>query len=242
MNNMTLMEWEETVSRKWFEVKNHQFFRIGCAAVAALLVITYGICVYRNNHYFESFYPEVVEYPMNTRIELGENFMEMGTATGFFMTVNDAYVTDVDSFIEDYQLDHDEVMRFFEAGEDEKGNTAYMLPESLVIVNVNVENVDCSQSEEDLQKSGGVRKGIYFNDVSLCGVDWYTMLDPFITGMVNESGSWVADFDPGQSHEMTLVYPVMNKISDWNKATKQGIYLHVTYGPTVIKAMLDLGK
>ncbi len=239
---MMLMEWEEKMSRKWFDVKNNKIFRIGCAVVAAILVITYGVCVYRNNHYFESFYPEVVEYPMNTRIELGENFMEMGKATGFFMTVNDAYVTDVDSFIKDYKLDRDAVMHFFEAGEDANGNTAYMLPESLVIVKVNVENVDCSQSEEDLLDRGGGRKGIYFNDVSLCGFDWYTMIDPFLTGMVSEGGSCVADFDPGQSHDMILVYPVMDKISDWNKATKQGIYLHVTYGPTVIKAMLDLSK
>ena len=116
---MMLMEWEEKMSRKWFDVKNNKIFRIGCAVVAAILVITYGVCVYRNNHYFESFYPEVVEYPMNTRIELGENFMEMGKATGFFMTVNDAYVTDVDGFIKDYKLDRDAVMRFFEAGEED---------------------------------------------------------------------------------------------------------------------------
>ena len=158
------------------------------------------------------------------------------------MTVNDAYVTDVDGFIKDYKLDRDAVMRFFEAGEDDNGKKTYVLPESIVIVKVNAENVDCGQSEEDLKKSGGVRKGVYFNDVSLCGFDWYTMIDPFLTGMVSEGGSCVADFDPGQSHDMILVYPVMDKISDWNKATKQGIYLHVTYGPTVIKAMLDLSK
>ena len=70
------------------------------------------VCVYRNNHFFESFYPKAVEYPMNTRIELGENYMEMGKATEFFMTVNDSYVTDVDGFIKDYDLERDQVMLF----------------------------------------------------------------------------------------------------------------------------------
>ena len=68
------------------------------------------------------------------------------------------------------------------------------------------------------------------------------MIDTFLTAMVCEGGSCVADFDPEQSHDMTLVYPVMDNVSDWNKATKQGVYLHVAYGPTVIKAMLDLSE
>lgn len=236
------MEWEETVSRKWFDLKNHKFFRIGCAVVAVVLVVTYGVCVYRNNHYFENFYPDIVEYPMNTRIELGENFLESGKIPGFFITVNDAYVSDLNTFIEENKLDREEVLKFFQSGEDANGKITYYLPKAMVTVKVNIENVDCKQTEEDLLKTGGVKKGIYFYDIVLCGFDWYTTLEPFITGMVNEDGYYYANFDPGQSKDMTMVYPVFENITDWNKATKQGIYLNVTYGPTKIKAMLDLSK
>lgn len=242
MNKNSENKFSEKAKQFWIKLKKNLFFRIGCAVVTAAMIVAYGICVYRNNKFFESYYPDVVQYPMNTRIELGENYLESGKVPGFFMTVTDAYVTDLDSFIKEKNLKREDVLKCFEAGEDKNGDKVYAVPNALVIVTTNIENVDCEQTEEALAATGGVRKGVYLYDIVLCGFDWYTTLEPFVTGMVNEGGYYVADFDPGQSKEMTMVYPVFEKITDWNKATEKGVYLNVTYGPTKIKAMLDLSK
>lgn len=241
MNNTDRKSLSDKLRRTWINLKKNWIFRVSFIVITLALIVAYGICVYRNNKFFESYYPDVVEYPMNTRIELGENYLESGKVPGFFMTVTDAYTTDLDSFIVEKNLNREEVLKYFEAGE-ENGEMTYAIPNSLVIVTVYIENEDCEQTEEALKNTGGLRKGVYFYDISLCGFDWYTTLEPFVTGMVNEGGYFIADFDPGQSKEMTMVYPVYSNISDWNKATEDGVYLNVTYGPTKIKAMLDLSE
>lgn len=190
----------------------------------AVCAVAWGVRYYAVNHTFLPHYECETEIKaMNETVYFSNNMSyNVYYSPGYSITVDHVKLIDADSFLETYQ----------KTAEDFD-----ILPEKFLEVETTIENIDSTNTEE----------GIYFYQLPVVGIDWYTFFNGTATAYANDffqddtAASYGVLVHEGEKATVKILYDIKEDFfttERWNNIEQEEMWMSVTINPLQQKIKL----